>query len=110
MRKLGIVVVGSLPYQVYEASEEEHRPLEDAVGVTDCTKSTIHIRAGMSRELALETLAHEIGHAAFYGSGAGEYLKTLLYDADKAHEAEEMLILMLTPSLLAVRGQLKGFL
>lgn len=104
MRELGTVRVGSVDYTVTEATPRERRVLSGAVGACNVHTGAILIRSGLAEGVKLETLGHEIGHALFFGSGAREYLRTVLADPDKAEEVEEMLLQILTPMALTIRG------
>ena len=107
MRQLGHVRVGSVDYQIIEATPRERKVLRDCYGACIAHKGIILLRAGLAEGVKLETLVHELGHALFYGSGAQSYLKTVLADPDKAEEVEEMLLQILTPMALGVRGSVE---
>lgn len=105
MREIGRVQVGQVTYTIQEATPRERRVLRDAVGACNPHTAVILLRKGLAPGVQQETVAHEIGHAVAYGSGAREYLKTVLAEPEKVDEVEEMLLQILVPTILTVRGK-----
>ena len=107
MREIGTVRVGQVVYTIHEATQRERAALRDAVGACNVHTGKILIRKGLAEGVRYETLVHEIGHAVAYGSGAREYLKTVLAEPDKVDEVEEMLLQILVPAMLSVHAEVK---
>lgn len=98
MRQLPSVHVCGMSFVVWLATPEERPALADNDGECDFFTDTIWIREGLSRARTRDVLAHEILHALFEGSGVGFYLTAL----SKNKNAEETIIRMTTPHLLAL--------
>ena len=104
MREIGRILVGNLPYSILEATPKERKVLRDSLGVCHPHHGQILVRKGLHEQVRYETIAHELGHALSYGSGAREYLKGVLKDPEQIDEVEEMLLQIVVPMLLGIKG------
>jgi len=103
MREIATAQVGQVTYSILEATPRERKVLRDAVGACNVHTGVILVRKALAEGVLFETVCHEVGHAVSYGSGAREYLKTVLADPEQIDQVEEMLLQILVPTLLTVR-------
>lgn len=96
------VEVGGTTYSVYLAKEEEFpEGFRGVEGFTDPTNATILICNGISKDRVLDTLLHEMLHAALEASGAQHVFDSNVKGGEaKQMQFEETVVRMLTPCLL----------
>lgn len=99
------VAVCSTQYKVVRKAKVVDGDGDQCLGICEPLKSCITVASGLSDEVAKQTLIHEISHACFEESGAKYILGKFIDNPDHLHEAEELIVRTLVPSLVvALKG------